>query len=386
MEHTKRHQCVWSAAHFFLGSWIRRKFAYEPVPADIPGPYLVLSNHNTDWDPLLVALSFKRQMYYVASEHIFRWGFLTKLIRWGLDPISRLKGATAGDTVLTVMRRLKKGANVCIFAEGNRSFDGVTGEILPSTGKLARSCGATLVTYRLEGGYLTSPRWSGDSVRRGKMHGQVVGIYPPETLRAMTPAEVYDIICRDLHEDAWERQRAERVRFLGKKRAEGLERFLCVCPKCGALETLSTENNRIFCSCGFEAEYGEDGFFSGEDLPFDNIRDWGLWQAERLAEMAESSPDLIFENGGMSLFELSDDHKSRLIAGGSVRLFADRLECPGMDFPLDKLTGIAIHGPQTIDIAAFGRHFELKRDGIFCAAKYITAIRALSDRNRQALA
>ena len=47
--------------------------------------------------------------------------------------------------------------NVCVFPEGNRTWDGVTAKFLPSIGKLARSSGASLVTYKLTGGYFASP-------------------------------------------------------------------------------------------------------------------------------------------------------------------------------------------------------------------------------------
>lgn len=43
---------------------------------------------------------------------------------------------------------------VCIFPEGNRSFNGLTGDILPTIGRVAGRCGMKLVTYRIEGGYL----------------------------------------------------------------------------------------------------------------------------------------------------------------------------------------------------------------------------------------
>ena len=49
------------------------------------GPFLVLCNHNTDWDPLLLACAFPDYMSYVASETIFRWRFAGKLIVWLMD-------------------------------------------------------------------------------------------------------------------------------------------------------------------------------------------------------------------------------------------------------------------------------------------------------------
>ena len=79
-----------------------------------------------------------RQMYFVGSEHISRWKFFYKLIRFIFAPIMRYKGSVASQTVLEVLRKTRSGENVCIFAEGNRSWDGLTNPILPSTGKMAK--------------------------------------------------------------------------------------------------------------------------------------------------------------------------------------------------------------------------------------------------------
>jgi len=232
MDHQRRYQRVWRFLHRIVPPILKRKFNYTAQPCAADGPLLVLANHNTDWDPLLLGLAFPNYLSFVASEHIFRWGLAAKLLRFFLDPIARLKGTTAGDTALTVMRRLRKGGSVAIFAEGNRSFNGVTCPIFPATGKLAKLGGATLVTYKTVGGYLSSPRWS-RKLRRGKMRGQIVGVYPPEKLKSMTPDEINACIARDLYEDAYARQEGDMVRFKGRAKAEHLETALFVCPKCG---------------------------------------------------------------------------------------------------------------------------------------------------------
>ena len=75
-----------------------------------------------------------------------------------------------------------------------------------NTGKLVRNSGATLVTYRLEGNYLSAPRW-GKGTRRGKINARLVGVYPPEELKKMKPDEITALINKDIFEDAWERQK-----------------------------------------------------------------------------------------------------------------------------------------------------------------------------------
>lgn len=372
MLNNRRHVVVWNILRFLISPWIRWKFNFFPEKAEVSGPYLLLANHTTDWDAFFIALSFRQQTYFVASEHIFRWNFLTKIIMWLVDPISRLKASTASDAAMKVMRRLKKGYNVCIFAEGNRTWNGITDPIVPSTGKLARSCNATLVTYRLEGGFFSSPRWA-RSLRRGRMKGKIVGIYSKNELQAMTPNEINSLLAKDLYEDAYERQRNEPVAYKGKHLAENIEVMLCVCPKCGGIGTLKSKNDIFFCTCGLNLRYTEYGFFEGSDVPFDNITDWDSWQTRRLCDIwNDSSEGPIFSDQDIELKEILPRHRSRKIGLGEMRLYRDRIECPGMVFPLKEITGMAIHGAQSINLSAFLSDFEITSKKNFCARKYLT--------------
>lgn len=377
MEHLNRYRRVWVFFRWLLGPMLKRKFNYTPELCSAEGTYLVLANHNTDWDPLLLALAFPNYMSFVASEHIFRKPLTAKLLGFLVAPIARLKGTTAGDTAMTMLRRLKKGVNVAMFAEGNRSFDGRTGEILPATGKLAKASGAGLVTYRFDGGYFTSPRWSGGSIRRGKLRGRVVNVYTPEQLKAMTPAQVNEAINRDLFVDAYAVQREEMVAYKGKDPAVGLETLLCRCPKCGGLDTLHSAGDTLSCGCGFTVRYNEFGFFEGADAPFDNITDWDAAQTEALCALADgvSDPDTpIFSDRDMLLEEVLPDHSVRAVGSGSMALYTDRLECCGMSFPLAELGGFMLHGAQAVDLSMGGRSFAIRSGQRRCTRKYMTLI------------
>ena len=98
----------------------------------------------------------------------------------------------------------------------------------------------------------------------------------------MSPQEINEHIVSDLHEDAYERQRKNPVRFEGKALAEHLERLLFLCPKCGRMHTLQSRDDTVRCwKCGFSFRYLPTGFLVGEDIPFDNLRDWTRWQKGR---------------------------------------------------------------------------------------------------------
>jgi 1-acyl-sn-glycerol-3-phosphate acyltransferase len=101
-------------------------------------------NHTTVWDQFLIGVSFPKFMYYVASEHLMRLGFASTLIKALADPIPRKKGADSAATVRRIIQELKRGVNVCIAVEGNCTFNGETGWISDTAGKLAKLSGADL--------------------------------------------------------------------------------------------------------------------------------------------------------------------------------------------------------------------------------------------------
>ena len=360
METWKRHRIIWRLLYVLCSGWICRRFNMTHEDLTIEGPVLLVPNHVSAWDPLLVAMSLPRkQVYYVASEHLFRLGLVTRLLNWLVAPIPRRKASSGADTVKACLRHLREGHSVCLFAEGEQSWDGLTAPIFPATGKLARSSGATLVTYRLEGAYLSLPRWA-KTRRRGAVYGHPVGIYPPERLREMSPKEIDAAIERDISEDAWERQRKMPVRFRGRRLAEGLERALYACPGCRRIGTLRTENDRILCACGFESRYTETGFFEPE-TPFADIAAWDRWQRELLQSRSFACEgEALFSDGGMELLCIGTDHSERPLGVGTLHQYEDSLVFEGRRFPLPEIDSMALVQTHLLLLSFHGDYYQLR--------------------------
>ena len=235
---TAVHKATWTILRPLVSLFLRIKFGYRyKRPEQLPENYIVLANHATNFDPLFVAVAFP-QMYLVGSEHISRWGFASKLLKFFLAPILRPKGAVASATVKEILQTLRSGKNVCLFAEGSCSWDGTPNPILPSTGKMVQKARCGLVTYRLRGGYFTYPRWSTSGKRKGPVFGEPVNVYTAEQVAAMSAKELNEAIIRDLGEDAYVRQLAEPKAYRSDHAAEGLEYLLYRCPECGSLDVL----------------------------------------------------------------------------------------------------------------------------------------------------
>lgn len=373
MKNYKRHTFIYKVLRFLLSPFVKIKFAfkYKPIP-NLKPPYIVLSNHNMDFDPILLGVSFPQFMYFVASEHIYRWGTASKLLNWCFSPIARIKGTTDARTVLEVLRRLRAGLNICIFAEGNRSFNGLTCDILPSTAKLVKASGASLVTFKLEGGYFTSPRWS-TSLRRGRMLGYAAGVYSAQELSSMTVAQVDAIIKKDLYEDAYERQKDNSVRFIGKRLAEELETALYVCPNCKNIGTMHSKDNLLKCECGLEAIYTEYGYLEGTSLPFSTITQWDAWQTEELLQRAHcAGEEPIVSDVEQSLLCVNPGVSSSLVAKDALKMFKDRLICGDIGFTFSEISDMAIYGQSTLIFTTDkGIHYEIKSDHPRSATKYL---------------
>ena len=291
----------------------------------IEGPCLILSNHVTDFDPILVGLSFPEHMYYVAGENVMRMGFLSKLVTRYASVIQRVKGTTDAEAALQILRTLRKGRNVCMFAEGNRTFTGETLPIAPATAKLVKMARSTLITYRLTGGYLSTPRWSTHR-RKGRMTGAPVGVYPPEELKKMSEAEISDLLKRDLYENAYETQSKAPVAFRGKALAETLETALYLCPRCHRIDTLHSRGDRFSCDCGLTMTLDQFGFFQGEDLPFKTPLEWDRWQTGEMEKLAKGLGDEpAFSDEGQTLNRKEDDHSLTPLTTGPMALYRDRL-------------------------------------------------------------
>ena len=371
MELHERHQKIWRLLYGPLSRCICRKFNMSHEDLRVEGPVLLIPNHCNAWDPLLVAMSLKeKQLYFVASEHIFRLGAVSRLLEWLVAPIPRRKASAGTDTVKACLRQLRAGHSICLFAEGEQCWDGRNNPVFPATGKLVKASGATLVTYRLEGAYLSKPRWA-KGVRRGRVHGHPVNIYPPALLKTMSAEEINAAIERDTREDAWERQKAWQQPYRGKRLAEGMERALYLCPRCRRIGTLQTRNDRIFCGCGLALRYTELGYFSPAE-PFATLADWEDWQKQALhSRDFLRDGEALFSDRDALLTRIGPGHEEQTLGRGELTQYADRLCCAGRSFPLREIRNMAPVQTYLLLFSFHDEYYQIRSDNGANLRKYL---------------
>ncbi|HHX37348.1 MAG TPA: 1-acyl-sn-glycerol-3-phosphate acyltransferase [Clostridiaceae bacterium] len=315
---------------------------YRPPAPDFNGPLLIISNHVTHYDYLFVAISLRRHLYFVASEHAFRRKLLSRIMNLLFAPIPHSKANLGVSTVLNIKRKLAAGHNVCIFAEDGCSFNGQSIQTVSSTARVLRKLGASVVTLRIRGGYFTNPRW-GKHLRRGRMIAEWVNVYSPDQLAQMSDDDLKKAINRDIFVDAYVDGPIKPIPYKGKNLAENIEFTLVMCPHCRRLNHLRSKGNEFFCSCGLRGRYTEFGNILGKGFPFKNIKDWDIWQRRAIADLPDMDHETVLcSDPDQFLMQINEDHSTKKVAVGELRLTPTRLSIGRRSYLLSDISRLAL--------------------------------------------
>lgn len=124
-------------------------YGVENLP---PGPAIIAPNHTSFYDPPIIAISCKEEVYFLARGTLFDHVLFGTLIRHlNAYPVT----GTAQDlsSLKLICRLLKESKKVVIFPEGIRSSDGELSEIKSGIGMLSQRSMAPIVPTYIHGAY-----------------------------------------------------------------------------------------------------------------------------------------------------------------------------------------------------------------------------------------
>ena len=111
---------------------------------------IICPNHTSNADPVVLAVSLKRQIYFMAKAELFKNKILRKLFKMvGAFPVER--GKRDSSAIDNAEKILKNGEQLGLFIEGTRSK---TDDFLrPKTGcaMIAYKTGATIIPVGITG-------------------------------------------------------------------------------------------------------------------------------------------------------------------------------------------------------------------------------------------
>lgn len=138
----------------------------ERLPSQ--GPFILIANHQSLLDPLLIQALCPRPIFTMAKSTQFahplmRW-LMPRLLsfpvrRYQIDP----------QAVRTALSHLRHGSGVGVYIEGERSWDGRLQPPRLGTVRLILKAGVPVVPTTIAGSYDVWPRWH-RAIRPGPIH------------------------------------------------------------------------------------------------------------------------------------------------------------------------------------------------------------------------
>jgi 1-acyl-sn-glycerol-3-phosphate acyltransferase len=173
------------------------------------GGLLVCSNHQSHFDPVIVGLTLRRQLNFLARQTLFAFTpFRWLILSLNAIPIDREGFGLSG--IKETLRRLKRGNAVLVFPEGTRTRDGEVAPLKPGFCAIARRGKVPLLPVAIEGAFDAWPR-------HHKLPGIAtihVSVGPP-----ITPEEV-----RQLSDDQLLAELQRRIRACHARARAGIRR------------------------------------------------------------------------------------------------------------------------------------------------------------------
>lgn len=113
---------------------------------NLPGssPVIVVANHISNWDPLMLGFALPRPLCYMAKAELFSIPVLKKLLPLVYAfPVKR--GAVDRQAIRTALNLIKQGNILGIFPEGRRVMDGAPIEVRPGAALIALKAGCPIL-------------------------------------------------------------------------------------------------------------------------------------------------------------------------------------------------------------------------------------------------
>ncbi len=340
---------------------------------------VVLSNHQTDYDPILIHLSFNRLLRTVATDNIFKKGISNWFIR-KMGGIPKRKGIVDVKCNTELIELASKGESLLLFPEGNRCYADFQYYISDNVAKMIKRFHATLILFNIHGGFGRYPRW-GNKPRKGKFYGEIVRTIPYSEYKDMDDIELGKLVVSSIK--VFDSESHEL--YKSKRNAEYLERMFFACPVCGQHSKLVSKGNVLKCTnCGLEVKYNEDLSLSSDNprFPYKKLVEWYNYQKKWVREFHINKDKAIFLDEDVTLKTAEPFEKSKLLYKGSMSLFLEKLifndEC---SFAVKDISIASPVSKRKLVFTYQNKEYEVRGKERFNALKYVLMFNKIKDDN-----
>ena len=134
----------------------------------IKGPAIIASNHVSYYDPPIIAVSSLEEIHFLAKQSLFQGSIFGWIIK-KLNALPLSGGPADAASFKKIIKVLKRGEKVILFPEGERSFDGKLGKIMPGTGLFIYLSKCSIIPAYIHGAHEAWKR----SAKRPKLFGKI---------------------------------------------------------------------------------------------------------------------------------------------------------------------------------------------------------------------
>ena len=158
---TRSRRLWWQFCCWWLSVWFKLCYRHQALGVHhIPsqGPVLLVANHQSFFDPIIIGIGTIRRPYFsLARASLFRFPVFGWLLRsFHVIPVER------GAADMTAMRRcldvLQQQRLLLLFPEGTRSDTGMTLPFAPGMLLLIKRAKPTVIPVAVEGGFHVWPK------------------------------------------------------------------------------------------------------------------------------------------------------------------------------------------------------------------------------------
>ncbi|MEM9419874.1 MAG: lysophospholipid acyltransferase family protein [Planctomycetota bacterium] len=187
-----------------------RAWGVRNIPDE--GPVLMLSNHQSFYDPILIGFGCGKRHFYSLARHTLFQTPIARLFQRVSNAIPVEQGAGDTKAIKKCIEVLKDDQALMLFPEGARTMTGDVEKFETGAMLIIKRAKPTIVPVALEGVYdvwprgQSKPKWSG---RMGVMYGEPI---PAEKLIAMKASDAMELVRSRV-----DTMRAEIAEHLGKK-------------------------------------------------------------------------------------------------------------------------------------------------------------------------
>ena len=166
--------------------------AYERQNIPLDRPVLMVSNHQSYLDPMIVASPIAREIDFTPRSSLFHNRLFGAYIR-SLNAFPIERGQADIAAIKGIIERLRRGHSVLMFPEGTRTSDGRITPLKAGLDLIARRAAVDTVPVVVDGAFETWPRhqpWPGAG-RISVLYGEPISA---AQTKAMSRQEFIDLV------------------------------------------------------------------------------------------------------------------------------------------------------------------------------------------------